>query len=176
MGRPPITDWHGTVTGYRNRGCKCDACRGAHASNERRYKARSRLYTRPTTVPAGPARERLLALRAEGMTYEGISREGGIPAATVRRIAIGDRDRVWARTAVLILAIELAPAVKDLVDVVVVERFIEGVLDWTDLSPAERKEAAVVMDRRGYSRVTIADRTRLRSQTLWGLFRGEDVA
>jgi transcriptional regulator with XRE-family HTH domain len=54
----------------------------------------------------------------------------------------------------------------DTVDEVAVELFVEGALDWRRVSPTERLEAAVRLDRMGVSRNVIAERTHLNSQTL----------
>lgn len=61
-----------------------------------------------------------------------------------------------------------------LVDEIAVERFIAGDLDWKILTTEERTAAAVHMDRLGYSRNVIAERTHLRSQTLWAALRAAD--
>lgn len=39
---PDGEEWHGTVNGYGNRRCRCDACRDAHRRSHRRYMARVR--------------------------------------------------------------------------------------------------------------------------------------
>lgn len=61
--------------------------------------------------------------------------------------------------------------VTDFIDGVAVDRFIAGDLRWQKLTRPERIEAALRMDRAGYSRNVIAERTRLNSETLWGAFR-----
>jgi hypothetical protein len=138
-GRPPLIDWHGTQSGYKSRGCKCPACREAHAASVRRYRARSRLGTRRTTVDATPVRAHILKLRDEGMTFVAIAREAAISTAAVRRIAIGDRERVWAKTAVLVLAIPLAPADPGLIDDEVVRRLRRDPESWRAIG-ATREE------------------------------------
>lgn len=144
MGRPRLADWHGTATGYKAYGCKCSACLAAHARGVNTYRVRSRLGTRRTTVDAEPVRVHILQLRAEGMSYPAIAREAGTSTAAVRRIAIGDRARVWSRTAALVLAIPLAPAEPELVDQVVVDRLRSNPSSWRRIgaTKAERLEAA----------------------------------
>lgn len=59
------------------------------------------------------------------------------------------------------------------IDDVAVDRLIAGRATWHDLTRDERIEAARRMDRRGISRTQIADRTGLRSETLYGEVFGQ---
>lgn len=63
----------------------------------------------------------------------------------------------------------------DEVDDIAVDRFIAGTVQWQEITRAERIEAARRMDRLGYSRNAIAERTRLNSATLWEAFRNNDT-
>lgn len=33
-----MSDWHGTLGGYNNHGCRCDDCRRAHREYQRKYR------------------------------------------------------------------------------------------------------------------------------------------
>ena len=65
------------------------------------------------------------------------------------------------------VALAVQPLEPVTVDDVVVDRFIDGGMSWTELTREERIEAARRMDRRGFSRAVIAERTHLRSATLY---------
>lgn len=173
-GRPRLADYHGTTTGYRNRGCKCDRCLAAHRRAVTDWRIRSRAHQtkvdkdKPVirqTVPAQPVVDHIAALRATGWTLEAIADESGVSSAAVARIARGERQRVRNATAAAVLAVQ--PLEPVTVDEVVVDRFIAGDGSWRDLTRDERIEAARRMDAAGVSRARIADRTGLRSETLY---------
>jgi hypothetical protein len=106
-----VTFEHGTVSGYKYRGCKCLACCDAYSAylrNSRRQRAYGRWQP---LVDAAPVREHLEGLHARGMTWEQISRVSGIPAVELRRLRIqmGSHqppERIRRERAQLLLAVE----------------------------------------------------------------------
>jgi hypothetical protein len=52
---------HGTTHAYSARGCRCEACRAAHAAAQRAFKARKRGEAVPERSPRDPISEELLS-------------------------------------------------------------------------------------------------------------------
>lgn len=174
-GRPRVTDYHGTLTGYTNRGCRCDPCTTA----QRRYVTMYRLRTKsdhdgrpslPVLVDAAPVAAHVATLLASGHTRSGIADECGVSRAAVIRIAAGHRTTIKRTTAARILAVEPIPAPDpSLVDEVLVERLADGA-DWRAIgaTKAERLAAADLLVARGVSRSLTCDRLGLNYQRIKG--------
>lgn len=170
---------HGTTTGYKQK-CRCDACKAAASRYRKMYRYRAGeekrngvlVYPRPQTVPLDRVCAHLDALVASGWRITDIAAEAGCGRNYLWNLRGGKLiKRIRLDTEARILAVQ--PLVPVLVDDVVVERFIAGNLSWRDLTREERIEAARRMDRRGISRTQIADRTGLRSETLYGEVFGQ---
>ena len=155
-GRPRVTDYHGTLTGYTNRGCRCDPCTTA----QRRYVTMYRLRAKsdhdgrprlPVLVDAAPVVAHVAALLASGHTRSGIADECGVSRSAVIRIAAGHRTTIKRTTAARILAVEPIPAPADVVDEVAVERVLAGHAPLDSLTRAERSAARVEAARRGWT-------------------------
>jgi hypothetical protein len=150
LGRPRLIDYHGTVAGYRNHGCKCPACRAAHARTVKSWRHRTRadhdtgIPQVRTTVDAKPVETHLAGLRASGWNYKQLADETDVSPAALARIGRGDRTRVRAATAVAILNVEPLPTVS--IDEVVVDRLIAAYPDsiWREIGATrpERIQAA----------------------------------
>ena len=177
-GRPPLTDWHGTYSGYRNHGCRCDACDLNYRRSQKRYRivagrdSRGNVL-RAISVDADRVRDHIDALRDSGYpSLAAVAREAGVSRFAVERIAAGARRSVQRRVALAILALEPLQPVD--LDPVVVDRLVAGA-DWRTIGAtrAERIAAAERLDRTGAaSRVAIERRLGLR----WGRDVREDVA
>ncbi|MBV6697487.1 hypothetical protein KV557_10155 [Kitasatospora aureofaciens] len=106
---------HGTVTGYKYRGCKCLACCNAYATYQRtRYRKRAYGTWQPL-VDATPAREHLEALHAQGMSWEQIARVSGVLVEELRRLRmpLGNKprtERIRPERAELLLSIRFDPS------------------------------------------------------------------
>lgn len=164
---------HGTTTGYKQ-GCRCAPCKAAASRYRKMYRYRAGeekrngvlVYPRPQTVPLDRVCAHLDTLVASGWRITDIAAEAGCGRNYLWNLRGGKLiKRIRLDTEARILAVQ--PLVPVLVDDVVVERFIAGALSWRDLTREERIEAARRMDRRGISRTQIADRTGLRSETLY---------
>lgn len=164
---------HGAATAVRN-GCACDLCRAYRTRAKKSWRLRTRTDandkpTRPTRVPIDPVRAHVDALVASGWRKRDIADELGITQQAFWNLLHFDRHgpKRWitAAYAARILAVE--PLEPVTVDDVAVERFIAGGMTWRELTREERIEAARRMDARGISRNVIAERTRLRSETLY---------
>lgn len=174
-GRPRLPDYHGTIGGYRNHGCRCEPCTKAQTRWSKGYRLRTRADrngnpTVHSSVPAEPVRAHIAALVTSGWTLKGIARESGASFGAVQRIAAGHRRRVWMATAVAIA--DLEPFAPVLVDEIVVDRLIHTPVDgyWRDLGANrdERIAAAELADRAGVPRAHIERR--------YGLRAGRDFA
>lgn len=106
---------HGTVTGYKYRGCKCLACCDAYATYQRtRYRKRAYGTWQPL-VDATPAREHLEALHARGMSWEQMARVSGVLVEELRRLRmpLGSKprtERIRPERAKLLLSIRFDPS------------------------------------------------------------------
>ncbi|MFB7910235.1 hypothetical protein ACFC1T_27755 [Kitasatospora sp. NPDC056076] len=106
---------HGTVTGYKYRGCKCLACCDAYAAYQRtRYRKRAYGTWQPL-VDATPAREHLEALHAQGMSWEQMARVSGVLVEELRRLRmpLGSKprtERIRPERAELLLSIRFDPS------------------------------------------------------------------
>lgn len=120
VGRTLLKDQCGTHHRY-NAGCRCSACKRAHAEYERRRR-RQRGYGRPGRVPAEPIRAHIEYLRRSGTNLKRIVEASGLDWGTVARIVYEtkhQRRRTWVlpRTAERILAVKpLPPLPRALVD------------------------------------------------------------
>lgn len=163
---------HGTATA-RRAGCKCDICRAYATKCKKLWRHRTKpvrtnggeVPTIPSRVPIEPIRAHVAALMASGWLQRDIAYEiGASPSSlanTLHRRKATTRDRA-ARI------MSLRPLEPVDCDDVLVDRFIAGEAQWTQLTREERIEAARRMDRRGWSRADIARLTHLRSETLYG--------
>lgn len=80
---------------YDKHRCGCARCRAANAASARLRKARALAGTStPQPIDAGPTRERILDLRAQGWTIGEIARAAGVGEATIWPIATGRRLKV----------------------------------------------------------------------------------
>lgn len=86
---------HGTKSGYTHHGCRCSACREA----KRLFQREQRAGVRRPLVDAGPTRDRILALRAEGWSYSALARLTGYHHTVLSAIARGESRRVRQATA-----------------------------------------------------------------------------
>ncbi|MQS14482.1 hypothetical protein F7Q99_19990 [Streptomyces kaniharaensis] len=129
-----VTFEHGTVTGYKYRGCKCLACCNAYAAYQRTRNRKRAYGTWQPLVDAAPARKHLEALHARGMAWEQIARVSGVPVTELRRLRIpmGSHqppERIRRERAQLLLAVEfdVAPTTpKALVPSVGTARRVQG--------------------------------------------------
>lgn len=165
---------HGTLTSYKNNGCRCDDCRRAAVRNVKRWRLRTKADLK-TGVPAIPdlvditaARNHYWALRASGHTVGDIALEIGLTTAHLSWLMgpANTRPRIRRETAARILALDPLEPVD--VDTVVVDRLVAGA-DWRAIGAtrAERIAAAELLDRRGTPRNDIERRL--------GLSWGRDV-
>lgn len=103
---------HGTLTGYKIRGCRCPQCTEA----QRRYNSRRGrliLYGRwEYMVDAEPVRQHLHRLRAAGLGWKRTASLAGVSVSTVSKLLYGSRtrgmsptQRVRPSTATAILAV-----------------------------------------------------------------------
>jgi transcriptional regulator with XRE-family HTH domain len=99
---------HGTITAYTEDACRCDDCADASADH-RNWQRRLRAYGRhqPFLVDAGPAREHLLALRANGIGFPRAAKLAGLGKSTASKIVSGYQKTVSRETEAKILAIPL---------------------------------------------------------------------
>ena len=88
---------HGTLSGYAHYRCRCpECCEASRVYNNRRYRLKA--YGRwPERTPAGPVREHVLDLMAQGMSCEQIADAAGVSSARVSYAAYG-RSGVPARS------------------------------------------------------------------------------
>ncbi|HVB99020.1 MAG TPA: hypothetical protein VNJ12_06765 [Candidatus Dormibacteraeota bacterium] len=95
---------HGTRVKYLG-GCRCLPCRAANAGYEcRRVRAR-RSGDWNGLIPAGRARQHLLALSRAGVGRRTVADIAGVPQSLLHRIRTGRRRRIRARTARRILLV-----------------------------------------------------------------------
>lgn len=173
---------HGTLTAYKNRGCRCDTCRRAAVRNVKRWRLRTGADLKtgipaiPDLIDITPARDHYWQLRATGWTVADIAGEVGISTAHLSWLMgpANTRPRINRNRAAAILAID--PLEPVTFDTVLVDRFVNGEADWRQLTRDERCEAARRMDRAGVSRNAIAALTHLNSRTLWAAFDAEEIA
>lgn len=148
---------HGTVTGYKYRGCKCLACCDAYAAYQRsRYRKRAYGTWQPL-VDATPARKHLETLHARGMSWEQMARVSGVLVEELRRIRmpLGSKprtERIRPERAELLLSIRFDPSPgtpKGLVPSVGTARRLQGLrtIGWP---------LAVLAERCGVARHTLA--------------------
>ena len=157
---------HGTSARYDN-GCRCTDCRQGNNRRVKLWNLRTGHGTRPIRVPIAPARDHVMRLRATGWTLREIADEAGVSFHTVKAITANTAAKKYLTRDVATRVLAIDPLEPVAVDDVAVERFIAGGMDWRQLTREERIEAARRMDRRGISRNVIAERTRLRSETLY---------
>ena len=93
---------HGTISGYTNGRCHCDACRLAWNTYRRAY-----YHDSPRTVDVRPVLAYLRALLAAGHTHTSIAALAGIARQTVGRITQGHRRSVRRVTAEAIMGVAL---------------------------------------------------------------------
>lgn len=75
--------WHGTPSGYRARGCRCQKCRDAHATRQA-YVYRLKGYgTWTPFVDAEPVRQHINMLREYGIGWKQVSVLSGVSARSV---------------------------------------------------------------------------------------------
>ena len=95
---------HGTRVKYLG-GCRCLPCRAANAGYEcRRLQAR-RSGDWNGLIPAGRARQHLLALSSAGVGRRTVADIAGVPQSLLHRIRSGRRRRIRALTARRILLV-----------------------------------------------------------------------
>lgn len=86
---------HGTTTGYRYHGCRCQPCTRA----KRLYQRELRAGVRRPLVDATATREHLHALRAAGWTWRALSEHTGYHHTVLSSIARGVTQQVRQATA-----------------------------------------------------------------------------
>ena len=97
---------HGSHSTYKNRGCRCPACRAAAADYQRDLRARLRSGDSPTR-PAEEARKHLRRLAESGVSQGQVARLSGVSRRTLWAIEQGRRRRVLASTHEAIAAVPL---------------------------------------------------------------------
>ena len=151
---------HGSRVKYLG-GCRCLPCRAANARYEcRRLQAR-RSGDWNGLIPAGRARQHLLALSRAGVGRRTVADIAGVPQSLVHRIRTGRRSRIRARTARRILLVSRT-AMNDarLVPAVRAWRMIERLVE-------EGFTRAEIARRLGYrSRALQLNRTRITARSL----------
>ncbi len=167
---------HGTNAMYVNGRCRCQPCTHAATVSKKRYRmatgaGKDGIPQQPIRVDVEPVRAHVDTLVASGWRLVDIAREIGRSQQAFHSVLWTTRSRSGRKTirrdiAAAILA--LPPLEPVDFDDVLVERFIAGAAQWTQLTREERIEAARRMDRRGWSRADIARLTHLRSETLYG--------
>jgi hypothetical protein len=95
---------HGTCVKYMG-GCRCLPCRAANARYEWRRHAARRSGDWNGLIPAGRARQHLLALSRAGVGRRTVADIAGVPQCVVHQIRTGRRRRIRARTARRILLV-----------------------------------------------------------------------
>lgn len=109
---------HGDRNRYAIDKCRCRRCRDA-AQQYEQWRRKQRAYGRPAYIDAGPTREHVNALRAQGMGWKRVARAAGLSTSVVWKLLYGDPERGLApskrirpATAEALLAVELdiAPA------------------------------------------------------------------
>lgn len=95
---------HGTRVKYMG-GCRCLPCRAANARYECRRLAARRSGDWNGLIPAGRARQHLLALSRAGVGRRTVADITGVPQSLLHRIRTGRRSRIRARTARRILLV-----------------------------------------------------------------------
>lgn len=146
---------HGTTTGYKTHGCRCEPCRRAATRSTKRWRMRTGADLK-TSVPAipdlidvTPVREHVEQLVATGWLKRDIAGEVGLTGAALYEALYkvrrgGGVKRINRRTAAAILALEpLTPLPANYIDHVIVDRLIAGA-DWRTIGAnrAERITAA----------------------------------
>lgn len=113
---------------YRLNGCRCGVCKGAVRTYNRKQVI-DRANGRPATVDAEPARQHVLALRAEGMGLRQIAAAAGLNRKVLNTLLNGRSDRgdppsarLRFKSAEAILAVR-APTVETLRDKTLVPAF-----------------------------------------------------
>ena len=86
------TPEHGRLSRYKKHGCRCADCRAANA-RAARDRRRQMAYGNPPRVDAGPVREHIAKLRAQGFGLRRISALSGVPRSTVDNLAGVKRGR-----------------------------------------------------------------------------------
>lgn len=104
---------HGTLAGYKVRGCRCAPCAAASTRYEnRRYRLMAYGRWQPY-VDAGPVRAHVLKLRDAGLGYKRVAELADVSAGGMSKLMYGDygrgtppSKRVRPETAAAILAVE----------------------------------------------------------------------
>jgi len=108
---------HGTLTAHKHHGCTCLACYDAANAYENRRRRHKAYGTWQPLVDAGPARDHLEQLHAQGMTWQQIADQAGLHVEYLRQLRLdmgGQRriERIRPERAQMLLALRLvlAPA------------------------------------------------------------------
>lgn len=168
---------HGTLTAYKNRGCRCDDCRRAAVRNVKQWRSRTQADLKsgvpaiPDLIDITPARAHYWRLRDSGWTVADIAGEVGLSSAHLSWLMgpANTRPRMLRSRASAIL--DLEPLTPVDIDPVVVDRLIEAD-DWRGIprTAAERDAAIRALDACGMSRNEIARRSHVNTRTLYAAF------
>lgn len=109
---------HGTATAYKLDRCRCVPCTDACTAEERRRRLDAHIGAAPRRIDAGPVREHIKALQAQGLGYRRVAVLAGLAPSTVLKIVRRDpkradgmpQQRVAPDTARRILAVTASPA------------------------------------------------------------------
>ena len=96
---------HGTYSGYRQDGCRCDLCHLAKRRHDKRgHMERSQGIYR--TMPVERVKAHIDYLYSTGMGSDSIAKAGGVSAYAVRRIRNGQATRTKVAVAKKLLTVE----------------------------------------------------------------------
>lgn len=99
-----MTYAHGTVSRYKNRGCRCEDCRRANARWQKRWRV-AQISGDPYTLPALGCARRLQALMAIGWSSRALAAECGLSYRTLDDVRCMHQPRVYRATAEAIVEV-----------------------------------------------------------------------
>lgn len=90
---PTVRHVHGTAIAYKRDRCRCTPCTRAARDSERRRRLDVFTGAPSRRVPAGPVREHVIALQAQGLGYKRVAELAGVAGSTIFKIRYHDPGR-----------------------------------------------------------------------------------